>query len=431
MKKIPYEKSLEYRNPELAKEWHPTKNGDLKPSEVSAYSNKKVWWYLIYDDPKTNKRFEFEWEASIMGRNQRNGCPYLSGRKIYVGFNDLFSTNPECRERWNFELNIINPYEVTKSSSKVAWWKCEYGHSWEQPIQSIIRHKSKCPICTGRKLIVGVNDLATVRKDLVPQWNQEKNEYPPEHYKACSKQKVWWICEKGHEWEAIIASRALNNNGCPYCSGHYPIEGENDLRTVYPNIAKEWHYGKNELPPERYKPFSNQKVWWICEKGHEWEARIAKRTLTGSKCPYCSGYKVTEENSIKTLYPELMKEWDYDKNQDIRPEECSAGSEKKVHWICEKGHEWMATISNRTKCHSGCPYCCGNLAIPGVTDIKTKCPELIEELHPTRNKNINLETITFRSHQKLWWICKMGHEWRASPHNRACGDGCPVCRRNR
>ena len=431
MRKIPYEKSLEYCNPALAEEWHPTKNGDLKPSEVATGSRRRVWWYLKYNDPKTKKIFEFEWEASILSRTQGTGCPYLSGQKLFVGFNDLFSTNPEYREIWNYELNRISPYDVTKSSNEVVWWKCEFGHSWEQQIASIVRHKSKCPICTGRKLIVGVNDLATMRKDLVAEWNYKKNKYIPEQYKTTSKKKVWWICEKGHEWEAAIYARAKINNGCPYCSGARPIEGENDLLTVFPKIAKEWNYKKNKYTPEKYKPFSNKKVWWICEKGHEWEARIAARTLNKRNCPYCSGYKVTEENSIKSLYPELLEEWDYEKNKYIRPEECSPGSEKKVHWICKEGHEWMASISNRTRHKSGCPYCCGNLAIPGVTDLKTKCPELMEEWNYDRNININPETITFRSHKKVWWICKKGHEWRATPHNRARGYGCPVCHRSR
>ena len=97
MRKIPYEKSLEYCNPALAEEWHTKKNGDLKPSEVATGSRRKVWWYLKYNDPKTKKIFEFEWDASILSRTQGTGCPYLSGQKIFVGFNDLFSTNPEYR----------------------------------------------------------------------------------------------------------------------------------------------------------------------------------------------------------------------------------------------------------------------------------------------------------------------------------------------
>ena len=54
--------------PELAKEWHPTKNGVLTPNNIACGSNKKVWWLLLYDDPETGKHFDFEWEASIGNR---------------------------------------------------------------------------------------------------------------------------------------------------------------------------------------------------------------------------------------------------------------------------------------------------------------------------------------------------------------------------
>lgn len=70
--------SLAETNPELAKEWHPTKNGALKPTDVTADSNRKVWWLLPYDDPKTGKHFDFEWEATINHRNNGAGCPFLS-----------------------------------------------------------------------------------------------------------------------------------------------------------------------------------------------------------------------------------------------------------------------------------------------------------------------------------------------------------------
>lgn len=353
MRKIPYEKSLEYCNPELAKKWHPLKNGDLKPCEV------------------------------------------------------------------------------TKSSEKIVWWKCEYDHNWQQQIASIVRHKSKCPVCMGRKLMVGVNDIITVRKDLALEWNFDKNNgLMPDMVKYNSNIKVWWKCKKGHEWEATVFSRTLNNNGCPYCAGFYPIEGENDLSTVFPDIAKEWNYEKNELTPEKYKPFSNKKVWWKCKKGHEWETRICERTR-GTNCPYCSGRKVTEEDSIQMLYPELIKEWDFEKNKDISPADYSPRSEKKVHWVCAEGHKWVASISNRVGNKSGCPYCCGNLAIPGVTDLKTKCPELMEEWNYERNYRTNPEKITFRSNKKVWWKCKQGHEWRSTPHIRSNGCGCPYCHKNK
>ena len=83
--------SLAEANPELAKEWHPTKNGDLLPSQIGNKSNTGVWWLLSYDDPVTGKRFDFEWKNSVVNRVYGAGCPYLSkpAQKLYKGFNDF------------------------------------------------------------------------------------------------------------------------------------------------------------------------------------------------------------------------------------------------------------------------------------------------------------------------------------------------------
>lgn len=74
--------------PSLAAEWHPTKNGKLRPDMVTAGSHKKVWWIISYDDPITGKHFDFEWENTISARTSGAGCPFLSGNTVWLGFND-------------------------------------------------------------------------------------------------------------------------------------------------------------------------------------------------------------------------------------------------------------------------------------------------------------------------------------------------------
>ncbi len=64
--------NLQVVNPDLAKEWHPTKNEDLNPEDVTSGSNKKVWWLCNEGH---------EWEAQINSRNSGRGCPYCSGRR--------------------------------------------------------------------------------------------------------------------------------------------------------------------------------------------------------------------------------------------------------------------------------------------------------------------------------------------------------------
>ena len=105
---------------------------------------------------------------------------------------------------------------------------------------------------------------------------------------------------------------------------------------------------------------SRKKVWWICPKGHEWKNTISHRS-NGQSCPYCSNSKVVSgTNDLASLRPELLEEWNYDKNKDYNPNELSEHSGKKIWWICSKGHEWEARICDRNRRNSKCPHCKNN-----------------------------------------------------------------------
>ena len=54
--------------------------------------------------------------------------------------------------------------------------------------------------------------------------------------------------------------------------------GFNDLQTVFPEIAREWDYEKNINMPNAYLAGSVEKVWWKCDKGHSYQAKICNRT---------------------------------------------------------------------------------------------------------------------------------------------------------
>ena len=129
------------------------------------------------------------------------------------------------------------------------------------------------------------------RPDLVLEWDYDKNGIlKPENVTAFSDKKVWWKCDKGHSWEAVISSRA-NGRGCPFCNRRLAITGETDLKTRRPDLVLEWDYDKNgELKPENFTEFSGKKVWWLCKTGHSWKATIYSRAR-GCGCPYDSGHK--------------------------------------------------------------------------------------------------------------------------------------------
>ena len=206
------------------------------------------------------------------------------------------------------------------------------------------------------------------RQDLLTEWDNEKNvELTPHDIGYGSVKKVWWICSEGHSYDSKVNSRTGNNSGCPYCSHQRMKTGYNDLQTIYPEEAKYWDIEKNGIAPDQVIAGSHKKAWWKCEKGHSWEATINSK-IRDHHCPYCSGRLVIKgETDLETLFPELVEEWNYEKN-DMLPSEVSTSSSRKVWWKCKKcGREWKALISNLTRDNgdtgSGCPQCTKELSV--------------------------------------------------------------------
>ena len=138
---------------------------------------------------------------------------------------------------------------------------------------------------------------------------------------------------------------------------------KSSLAEDFPELAKQWHREKNaELIPSDMPSQSHKKVWWLCEKGHEWPARIQNRSINQSKCPYCTNKKANTENCLQTTHPEIAKEWHPDKNKELTPDTVTSKASRKVWWICKEcNNEWQATIQNRTQKQSGCHECYKNL----------------------------------------------------------------------
>ena len=135
------------------------------------------------------------------------------------------------------------------------------------------------------------------------------------------------------------------------------------------DLLKEWDLEKNyPIIPSKISSGSAKKVYWKCtQHGHSFITEVRNRTEKGRCCPFCSGRKILEGfNDIVTLYPEIIKEWDYNKN-DVDPRTIGKGSHYHAHWICTKCHkEYQSHVYNRVSGHS-CPYCSGRKMTPGRT----------------------------------------------------------------
>ena len=628
-------RSIAIENPELAEEWHPTRNGSLTPLEVTLGSSKPVWWIC----PKCNSIYEKSPYKRLVGEN----CPYCSGKKVKVGYNDLETW---CKNNNRYDLiqefdekkNGFKMTEITTGNGKKVWWICPKGHSYQATLHHRIKMGTGCGVCSHKVFRQGENDLLTTNPEIAKEWDYEKNSVNPNEVMVGSnKTKYWFICPKGHSYNATLLNRKngtncpicsmekhtsfpekaifyyikkhfveaeenfkntisgrmeidiylpkqkigieydgaawhkdytrdikkdnmckthsitlirirekgcveyssdcikkyiqpynmqdlneairfifefinreyqldirvdidvnrdrlnilekinmsekeksiasycpeikkywdYDKNGkitpemisygsgktvylkcdsghtwttvarefskrswCPYCEGHKLLLGKNDLFTTNPELIPLWS-PNNTIDPKAIKSGCNTKALWRCPNcGGEYEMIVHDKVI-GRGCPYCSGHRVLKGfNDLATLVPELIEEWNYEKNAPLEPDAVTKGSNKKVWWLCKKGHTWQATIAKRTSGQE-CPICSGRIVLSGYNDLASKYPNISAQWHPTKNGELTPQTVSPFSHKKVWWICSMGHEWQASIKNRVNGTGCPFCNKTK
>ena len=310
--------------------------------------------------------------------------------------------------------------------STMVLWRCNSKHEWLATIASRQDLGTGCPYCSGRLAIAGESDLVTTHPELAHEFDVVKNSpLRPDEIKAGSGKKFWWTCAQGHSWQAVAANRSRRGDGCPYCSGRNPIQGESDIATISPGLSAQFDPSKNVIELSDLKANSNKKVWWLCDIGHSFEASPNNRFSKNSGCPICSG-KITLAgfNDLKCRYPRVADSWS-PKNLPLEPDAVTTGSNQKVWWFCPAGHEWFGSIKNRLK--TGCPICSGKRIWPGFNDLPTTNPELLAEWDYEKNSKLGSTDVGKASSVGVWWICHQGHSWKTKTSIRVRGSGCPSC----
>ncbi|SON61727.1 hypothetical protein MSIMFI_03245 [Mycobacterium simulans] len=447
--------TLAERFPLQAAEWHPTLNGALTPADVSARSNRKVWWQCSFCGNV--------WETVINNRTTKQslGCRSCTRKRIaqtvhapregqsLADLHPNLAAELHATRNGNKKATVIHPGSHTK-----VWWTCSTcGHEFEMaPRRRTAAPFSGCPPCSYRR--VG-EKLSTPRPgasllernpDIAREWHPTLNQpTTPQQITHASGYHAWWKCgrtECGHEWRTAVANRTTGKRtGCPVCSraDQHLAEPGQSVADLHPQLVAEWHPTLNgALDPSRIKPGSSVAAWWMCNLcGHEWEATIAARAIAGTGCAPCSYKKRGQlrrapaaQGSLADLFPDVVAEWDWDANPDIDPEALRPGSDLIVGWRCKRrGHRWKAHVYARTgKEQTGCPACV-HLPDEGQSFADAN-PQIALEWHPTRNGDRLPSEFKPGSAFRAWWRClARGHEWRVSLANRngAGASACPTC----
>ena len=181
------------------------------------------------------------------------------------------SDNTRLMEEWDFTKNdtlSLNPNMLSINSDVRAWWICnKCGHEFFVTIRS--RKKSdgckKCSLISrSKKWLEQRGSFADKHPELIEEWHPLKNgDLTPNQILVDSPQKVWWICSKGHEWQATPNNRN-HGKGCPICANQFVWGGYNDLESQNPSLARQWHpYLNGDTKPSDVIVTSNKKAWWI------------------------------------------------------------------------------------------------------------------------------------------------------------------------
>jgi hypothetical protein len=265
---------------EVAEEWHPQKNNDLRPESITPGYRENVFW-------KCRRNASHEWPASPYNRTKnKSGCPYCAGQRSDAE-NNLAVLNPSLAREWHPIRNgDLKPEHVARSSGISVCWKCPVAddHEWVETVNNRANGKG-CPFCAGKRACA-TNNVVYCFPEVAKLWHHARNEKNAADFVPGSYAVVWWKCPIGddHEWQAQIQAmtgRKDLSSACPVCRS---------LAFRFPQIAGEWHPALNGTrTPANVSHGSSFLAWWMCSRNasHVWPATVNHRTSRMQRCPSC------------------------------------------------------------------------------------------------------------------------------------------------
>lgn len=368
-----YEESLAYWC-EMNEDW-----GERLKEE---YADRRVSMNEISSKSAVNVLWKcsegHEWYASLHDRvGKGSKCPICSGSVV----SQLNSLKSWCDKNGSWGKQVLKEYssknekrpdEISYGSSKDVLWECSFdtSHQWYAPVVRRTHNSSGCPYCSGIKVSKKNSLYSWCIKN--GKWGEQllreyssKNEKSVHEVSYGSCKEVVWNCQKNpeHEWKDTIHNRTFAKAKCPKCLPENSlIEWCNCNGELGRRILADFNDKVVDL--RSLKKYSNKKVDWKCSVcGYEWVTTVGHRVY-GRGCPRCSGTLVSEKNSLEgwcmehgEIGKQILKE--YSSENELKPDEIHAHSNKKVKWVCQNNpeHTWEQMVNQRTRYFSKCPHC--------------------------------------------------------------------------
>ncbi|HMX44658.1 MAG TPA: zinc-ribbon domain-containing protein [Candidatus Obscuribacter sp.] len=349
-------------------------------------------------------------------------------------------THPDKVKFWDYHLNSGSPEDITYKERGDAWWHCDSGHRWKQPIVDFLKRQTDCMWCS-RPAVVESKRLVTRFSKIAKEWHEELNKHvSPETIKSSSTRESWWKCrqDESHVWCQPVRSRTRRGALCPFCK---PAPAGMSLSDLHPDIARHWDYERNNgLLPEHVLPHSDIVVYWRCQAddegafGHKLKREVRAFVETGIDCWLCKRSK-NSYGPLASSYPEIASEWDMRANHGISPDDVSAGDGFLAWWQCPvaKDHKWRIAVYSRTIRGTGCPFC-AKFHASSTHSLAVTYPHLLREWHKKLNSGIDPAKLSPNSDALVYWRCPSNrqHIYQSRVITRTHGAaGCPYCSRNK
>lgn len=346
---VPEDETLRYLYPRVADMYDNSERNKLSSEKIRATAHGE-FYFKCPDCSNIFKKSLINMVAADKKQySMATGCPICAGHEVRKGYNDITSgKNPLALEYWDYDKNSadgLNPEEVSYKSISKAWFKCGEGHSFYRSIHKLLEigdgaYGKGCPICAGRQVLVGVNDVATTHKEILNRWDYERNEklgISPEDVTAGSNKEIWVRCKICNESYKTTVYNAANDMVicCENCRKRNYSIAEKELVqyirdlgfTVEEEVRIAGNYSVDMVIPEKGIAIDYNGLYWHSDryrdKWYHYNKMVLCRDRVGLDLYYIW------EDWYKER-PDIVKSWLRNllgKSNDIKigARECKAG----------------------------------------------------------------------------------------------------------